>query len=141
MAETKVVQIQELRVLVVDDDTQMQELITSMLRSEGIHQIATTTKPVSALELVQQGQVDAMILDWKIPDVPNLGLMRAVHKHNKLIPIIMISGFAEQRNVDEAMKAGAVAYLQKPFNQEAVRRALTQAVTYISNGGKIPFSI
>ena len=130
MAERKL-DPKKLRILIVDDDDQITTLLTSLLHSEGYWSLINTKQPFRVLEYVQKNLVDIVILDWKIPDVPNLGLLRALFKQKKDIAIIMISGFAEEQNIGEAMKAGAVAYIKKPFSKSDLVDALEKALAFL----------
>lgn len=122
-----------MRVLVVDDDSQLRTLLTNLLKSDGYEHVTSVEKPFLALEMTSEGTADVLFLDWKIPDVPNLGLMRAIHKQRPMMPIIMMSGFAEDQNILEAKKAGAIFYLKKPFTKEEMREALLRAWRYIQH--------
>ncbi len=117
------------RILVVDDDQRMAESIRLLLERQQ-YEIATVHNGRDALEALDAGPPDAVLLDVIMPEVDGfkvLDLMRARHPE---IPVIIMTGFVTVDSALSALKGGAYDYLRKPFEYEelvcTVQNALDQ---------------
>ena len=116
------------RVLVVDDEEFILETAQQTLENEG-YAVATAAGAREALEWVesQDGAVDAVITDLRMPDMDGLALIRALHAQYPALPIVAVSGLADGRT-EEALNAGAHAFLAKPITAEKLQEALRDAL-------------
>ena len=113
-------------ILVVDDDAQVLDVLSEMLRLEG-HEVTTALNGVSALEQVRQKLFDLVITDLIMPEKEGLETIADIRKAYSKIPIIAISGggrIGPQDYLETAKHIGADATLAKPF----ARRELISAV-------------
>jgi FixJ family two-component response regulator len=108
----------------IDDDVAVREALTGFLRASGVEVVSFG----SAADYLKHERTDAgacLILDLRLPDISGLELQR------KLIggcpPIIFISGRGDIRSTVQAMKAGAMEFLTKPINPEALVATVTAA--------------
>jgi FixJ family two-component response regulator len=114
-------------VFAVDDDASMREALSRLFRSVGMQaQIFA-----SAQEFLRFKRPDApacLVLDVRLPGLSGLDLQRELAAANRGIPIIFITGHGDIPMSVEAMKAGAVEFLTKPFRDQALLDAIHQAI-------------
>jgi len=113
-------------VFVVDDDVSVRESLELLIRNEGWQ--AETFK--SALEFLAQPRVLApscLVLDVSLPDLNGLDLQKRVIDRADM-PIIFITGFGDVPMTVQAMKAGAVEFLTKPFGADVLLSAIRDAI-------------
>jgi FixJ family two-component response regulator len=117
-------------VLVVDDDRSVREAITNLVRSAGFNVLAYASARDVMHGSLPEGPC-CLVLDVRLPGLSGLELQQELRKARAAIPIIFITGYADIPMTVQAMKAGAVEFLPKPFREadllDAVRDALTRA--------------
>lgn len=107
------------RILCVDDDEDTCFMLTYLLGQENYE--VTTTKTVSeALQLAQNESFNLYILDEWFPREAGLGLCRKVREFDPQTPIIFYSGAAFDSDREEALYAGAQAFVAKPYVEELI---------------------
>ncbi|MFK7853254.1 MAG: response regulator [Granulosicoccus sp.] len=104
-------------VLVVDDDHDVLAANSRFLRISGIDTLVADTAD-SALQRLEQQTVDAIVTDLKMPDCDGLEFARKARSFRPLTPIVFFSGFATVPDVVQAMRLGAVDFLEKPIEPE-----------------------
>jgi two-component system phosphate regulon response regulator OmpR len=102
------------RILVVDDDASLRELLTDYLRQEGF-EVSGVEDGVGMFAWLEEHQADLLILDLMLPGDDGLTLARRLHTRNN-IPIIMLSARGEDIDRIVGLEVGADDYLAKPFN-------------------------
>lgn len=113
-------------VFVVDDDISVREALELLIRSEGLQ--AETFG--SAREFLAHPRVVApscLVLDVSLPDLNGLDLQQRLADRSDM-PIIFITGYGDVPMTVQAMKAGAVEFLMKPFSDEVLLGAIHQAI-------------
>jgi FixJ family two-component response regulator len=127
-------------VLVVDDDISVRESLEALLRNEGLG-VETF---VSAQEFLSRPPVtvpSCLVLDISLPGLNGLDLQKRVAVERNEMPIIFITGHGDIPVTVQAMKAGAVEFLTKPFNDEillnAIRNALVRSKTLFDRSAEI----
>jgi FixJ family two-component response regulator len=111
----------------VDDDLSIRDALTSLLRSVGLS-IETFG---SAQEFLTRQPPDApgcLVLDVRLPGVSGLDLQRELAAAQITMPIIFITGHGDIPMTVQAMKAGAVEFLTKPFRDQELLDAIAQAI-------------
>ena len=103
-------------VLVVEDDTELRELVCLMLEHNGF-EVEAAVDGVDALAKMDSWRPDAMILDVMMPRMDGLTVCRKLRQvpETAELPIIMISGRAQKKAIAEGLAAGANKYLAKPM--------------------------
>lgn len=113
-------------VLVVDDERFFREGIRDALAAAGISSV-TAAGGVEALDLASDPNVGAVVLDLVLPAMDGLEVLRRLRDRQPSLPVIVLSAYADQERVLEALRLGAFDYLAKPLHDEelalAVRRA------------------
>lgn len=110
-------------VLIVDDSGVTLDVTSRMLRSAG-YQTLLAGGAHEAIEILTEQTVDMVITDFKMPCINGLELIRHVRENFPDIPIIMTTGFPSIDNAVEAMKLGAIDYLQKPYTKTEILNIL-----------------
>ena len=120
----------EMKVYVVDDDEAMRESLRWLIESAG-HKVETFISAGQFLTLFSPEWRGCLILDVRMPVLSGLELQQQLSNAGVLMPVIMISGFADVPTVVNAMQAGAMDFLEKPFNDkellERIDKALAQS--------------
>ncbi len=106
------------RLLIVDDDEQIRELFVDMLSDDDRFTIKTASTGYDAGILTEQFKPDLMILDYMLPDINGNVVCKTVRENPNVagMKIIIVSGVADQREVQQLMAAGADAFVKKPFS-------------------------
>jgi len=121
--------LRDLDILVVDGNTYMRRLTRSMLISLGARSVAEAADGIAALEAIRTGDPDVMLLDWDVPLLNGMEVMRIVRSPNAFprpsIPVIMLTNRASHAEVMQAMRAGVHEFLIKPTSPKALRDRLT----------------
>jgi cyclic di-GMP phosphodiesterase len=119
-----------IRVLVIDDDAVVREVIGEMLAGAG-YEVLTAGTAAEALELFVDEEVGLVVSDIVMPDLSGLELLEAMRLHRPSLPIVLVTGANTRDNLTEALTRGADGFVAKPFTQaelcEAVENALDRA--------------
>src|SRR5437764_459934 len=105
------------RVLIVDDDPDIQGLVSYNLSQAGFR-VSTASTGIAALEAVENHPPDLIILDIMLPDLDGLEVCRTLRQHEKSrrIPIIMLTARTEEVDRVVGFELGADDYVMKPFS-------------------------
>lgn len=108
-------------VLLVDDEPQILEILSSYLTADGYH-VVTATKGQEALDLVGTYSVGLIVLDLMLPDMSGEAVCQAIRKHSR-VPILMLTAKSSEADRINGLSIGADDYLIKPFSpRELVAR-------------------
>jgi len=104
------------KILVVDDDVTVTQLLTMLLSMEG-HQPTTINDSNETLEMADQLRPDLITLDLMMPGLTGFELCELLHNDPRFedIPILIISAIDDKENMDKAQQVGASGYITKPF--------------------------
>ena len=123
-------------VLIVDDEPDMVENCTRILRRAGYHCLGTTD-PKRALSLLESDHPDILLTDLQMPELNGLELMRRAHEIDAAIPVVVITAYASIETAVAAIKQGAYDYLPKTFSVDqltvTVERALRARSLSVEN--------
>lgn len=109
-------------VLIVDDDPSILEVLDARLAAAGYTVHKATSGPV-ALKILKNSQVDVLVSDMKMPEMSGLELLEKVTSIAPHLPVIFLTAYGTIPNAVDALKAGAVDYLTKPFDgKDLVRK-------------------
>jgi PAS domain S-box-containing protein len=119
-------------ILAVDDDALVLTNTAAMLEDAG-HRVLQATSGKAALKLLSESRVDAMITDFAMPEMNGAQLAEAARAGWPQLPVLLVSGFAELPDGD----AEEFPRLAKPFRQNDLIRALTQAIGASGSAGEV----
>ncbi len=106
------------RLLIVDDDAEIVELMTDVLARDGRFEVRTASTGYDAGIMTQKFKPDLILLDYMLPDVNGNIVCKTIKSDPEFANtrIIIISGVINQTEIDDLLKAGAEAFIKKPFN-------------------------
>ena len=117
------------QVILVDDEPDVRDAAALLLSTAG-YTVETLATAEELLERVTPEDRGCLVLDVRLPGINGLALQRALHERGIRLPIIFISGHGDIPMAVEAVNAGALDFLEKPFDEDAllerIERALAQ---------------
>ena len=114
-----------MRILVVDDELQICELLDEFLSMQG-HQITTVTSGEEAIIEFQANKTPVVLLDIRMPGISGIEVLRRIKEIDSNTGVIMLSAFGDPDTVQEAFQAGADYYLEKPIELEELMKVLVE---------------
>jgi two-component system chemotaxis response regulator CheY len=128
------IDFKHLSVLIVDDNMHMRKIVRTLLIGFGIRQVFEAEDGAAALELFEQNNPDIIITDWVMPIIDGLEMVQMIRRPNgnvnPFVPIIMLSGHAENRRVTEARDAGVHEFLCKPISARSLYLRIYSVIAY-----------
>jgi excisionase family DNA binding protein len=115
------------RVLVVDDEASIRELLSKTL-ALAEYDVDTAPDGRAAIERLRLGNYDLLIADLKMPGLDGLSLIREAKRLKTELPVIIITGFSTESSAIEAVNLGVAGYLTKPFRVPQVLAAAARAL-------------
>ncbi len=117
----------QVRILVVDDEPSMREMLTIVLRRDG-YEVCVAENGREAIEQLRSKAFDLLLSDIKMPDVTGVEVLRAAKDINRDIVAFMMTAYASTSTAVEAMRLGAIDYFTKPFSMDELRLKIRQHV-------------
>lgn len=117
------------RVCVVDDKEMLRESIAETL-SRDDHVVTTFGDPIEALEAIKGGSFDCVVTDLKMPGMDGVTLLREMRAAECDASVIVMTAFGTIESAVEAMKLGALDYIQKPFEAEQISLLVDRAIQH-----------
>ena len=116
------------KVLVVDDDPEIVELMVDVLERDGRFEVRTASSGYDSGVVTQEFRPDLMILDYMLPDVNGNVVCKTIRQNPAFghMKIIIVSGVIDQREIDNLLKVGADAFMKKPFSIDALVNKMTE---------------
>ncbi len=106
------------KILVIDDSPEITRLLQNVLLQAG-YQVVTHNDPQAALSAVEEERPDLVILDICMPHLDGWEVCRRIREVSS-VPILMLTVLSESSNVERSLRAGADAYMTKPFPLSAL---------------------
>src|SRR6202048_3667804 len=107
-------------ILIVEDEAKMRRLLELDLGDDGF-QTLSAEDAETGLKMLQNGAVDLVVTDLKLPGMNGLDFLQAVKRFQAALPVIVMTAFGTVETAVEAMKAGASDYVLKPFSLDEMR--------------------
>ena len=120
-----------MKVMLVDDSRTIRNIQKNVLAQLGYTDIMEAGDGQEALDLLKQETPDLILIDWNMPNMNGITLVRKVRETNKTIPLIMCTTEAQKDRVIEAVKAGVNNYVVKPFNVESLAQKIDQTMAKV----------
>ncbi|MBW1708414.1 MAG: response regulator [Deltaproteobacteria bacterium] len=114
------------KVLLVDDEEDFLETLAERMQVRGM-EVSTTTSAREALIKTEQESYDAIVLDLMMPEMDGLEVLKAIKKKNPEMQIILLTGHATVEKGIEAMKLGAMDFIEKPVELETLTEKIKEA--------------
>ncbi len=125
-----------MKILLVDDSRTIRNIQKKVLAQLGFEEIEEAADGVQALEKYKENKPDLMLVDWNMPNMDGITLIKTIRQTDKEIPLIMCTTEAEKTRIIEALKAGVNNYVVKPFTAEALSEKINQTLTKLGVAAK-----
>ena len=121
-----------MKIMLVDDSRTIRNIQKNVLKQLGHTDIVEAADGVEALARYAEQVPDLMLIDWNMPNMDGITLVRKIREQDKTIPMIMVTTEAEKSRVIEAIKAGVNNYCVKPFTVESLGEKIEQTIAKAS---------
>ncbi len=115
--------------LIVDDDRSHRLMLATLMEEWG-YRIREAEDGQQALQIVRDKPVDLILMDMRMPKMDGIEATKAIHGHNPAIPIIVVTAYSSVPTAVEALKSGALDYVTKPIDFEALKVVLERALEH-----------
>ena len=116
-----------MRILIVDDEDVLQDVLTSLLRAEGYETVSARSGE-QALSLLRQGDFDLVLLDLMLPGMSGQEVLKQIRQEDSGQVVVMITAYSSVEGAIAAMREGAFHYIPKPFKNEEVLLTVRQGL-------------
>ena len=116
----------EAKVLLVDDEKEFLESMSERMRLRGMD-VTTASSAKEALDFIESDFFDAVILDFQLPEMDGLAVLKKIKAKHPEAQIILLTGHASLERGVEAMKGGASDYLEKPADLDSLSKKIKEA--------------
>ncbi len=115
------------KVLIVDDEKNYLLVLEDLLIDEG-YDVVTASSAIEGFEIIQRESIDTVLSDIKMPGMSGIEFLEKIMNIDSDMPVILMTAFAEVDQAVNAMKKGALDHIQKPFDNQDVKRAVARGV-------------
>ncbi|MCI1696940.1 response regulator [Aneurinibacillus aneurinilyticus] len=115
------------KVLVVDDAVFMRNIIKDFLTKNGFEVVGEAGNGAEAVQKYIQTRPDLVTMDITMPEMDGVEALKKIKEHDPLAKIIICSAMGQEKMVIQAMGAGAIDFIVKPFQEARVLEAITKA--------------
>lgn len=116
------------KILIIDDNKYIKIALSLLFEESGFEPI-TADDSETALKNIQLENPSLIILDKKLPDGDGISLLKKIKDINPNLPCIMLTAYTDLSYADQAVKAGAYAFVTKPFNNDEFIGIINDALT------------
>ena len=127
--------LQQVRVLVVDDEEFMRKLMTNILRKAGM-EVLTAQNGEEALKALQKNGCDVVISDVRMAGMSGFDLLKQVKAQHSDTAFVVMTGHADSYSIKDALLQGADEYITKPFKTQEVTLIVERAYWRIQSNRK-----
>lgn len=117
-----------MKIMLVDDSRTIRNIQINMLTQLGYADIVEAADGVEALKALESVKPDLMLLDWNMPNLDGLAMLKSLRESGHTFPVIMCTTEAEKSRVITAIQAGANNYVVKPFSTDTLAQKIEQTV-------------
>lgn len=107
-------------ILIIDDEKSLLDLLSVVLKKEG-YRVKTCLSPSRVFDLLEKESFDLLVCDIKLPEISGMEVLKYVRENKPDLPVIMITAYGSLKQAVEALKAGAIDYILKPFDVEELK--------------------
>ena len=121
-----------MKALVVDDSAVMRKVLIGALSRAGITDVEQAADGLEALEACGKTDYGLILMDWNMPSLLGIDVLRRLREAGKTMPIIMVTTEAEKARVIEALKSGASNYIIKPFEPQTIVQKIQETLAQVA---------
>lgn len=122
----------DLRVLLVEDDTMLQNVMQETLEGFGCH-VRCSDNGFEAIQLLKMETFDVIISDIKMPKMDGISLLETLRNLDITIPVVMMTGYSQYKE-DQIARKGGVVLLEKPFTRDKLKELFDNYLTLLPTG-------
>lgn len=117
-------------ILVADDDILSRKVMSSVLTNDNnaVYSVFEARNATEALDMVSHGHIDLVLLDWQMPDMSGLEAMKHIKRMDRMIPVIIVTGLIDSKDLSYALDLGANDYIKKPIDKVEFRARIRSAL-------------
>lgn len=124
-----------MKILLVDDSRTIRNIQKNVLKQLGHTDVLEAEDGVQALGKFKENTPELVLIDWNMPNMDGITLVRKIRETDKAVPLIMCTTEAEKSRVLEAIKAGVNSYIVKPFTVESLGEKIEQTMAKAAAAG------
>ncbi|HEY1038454.1 MAG TPA: sigma 54-interacting transcriptional regulator, partial [Bacteroidia bacterium] len=124
------------KILIIDDDTDICQLLDRFLKRKG-HETFYVTSGKSALTYLKENEVDVVFCDFRLPDTDGKELLLSIKELNHKTQVIIITGYSDVKIAVDVIKNGAFDFITKPLLPEEILMVVEKALTQKSEKQKV----
>jgi len=117
----------DIRVLIVDDEQSMRDLLAIMLRQAG-YEVTVADGGETAIEALKGDSFDLVVTDLRMRKIDGMAVLRAAKEHSPRTVVLVVTAYASTETAVEAMKLGAYDYVTKPFKLDELKVTVANAL-------------
>lgn len=121
-----------MRIMLVDDSRTMRNIQKSVLGQLGYTEIEEACDGQDALSKVGAFKPDLLLVDWNMPNMDGLTMVKTFRQRDKSTPIIMVTTETEKARVIDAIKAGVNNYVVKPFTPDLLSQRINETLAKLA---------
>lgn len=125
----------EVRALIVDDSSVMRKIVERSLRQAGLDSLVVfeAGSGIEGLELLKSRHVDLVLSDINMPSMDGLEFVRQIRMQQLAegVPVVMITTESSEEHVKQAIQAGAMGYIRKPFTADHVKQRVLPLLSLV----------
>ena len=137
MAATKTSPAEPERILLVEDDQAISELMQTLLRGMGVS-VDVASNGTRALELAQQNRPSLVVLDLGLPEMYGKTVAANLRRQYDDLPVMVVSALSSSAVAEDAWEIGAFTYITKPFELDAFTNAVERGLELGTRGAARP---
>jgi two-component system, response regulator, stage 0 sporulation protein F len=120
------------RILVVDDEAPVREVLTEYFETEG-YAVEAATNGLEALSVVSGGRADLVLLDVRMPGLDGVQVLRRIRELTDSVPVIMVTANEDVTIARQTLMLGAFDYVAKPFDFDYLDRAVAAGLARVAD--------
>ncbi len=121
------IELPPIRILIVDDDQVICDLMQTMLERDG-YQVHTTSDSTRVVDEIKRTGYHLVVLDLMMPKQDGIEVLRSIRKHDKDIAVVIFTGYPDLDSAVASMKLDAVDYIKKPFKVAEFRQVIARVM-------------
>lgn len=114
-------------VLVIDDEPIVLDSCRRILKQEGFD-VNGAFNGREGLKKIEEDKYDAVLVDWKLPEIDGMEVLRIIKKNHPEVIVVMITGYPSVESAVKAMKLGVSDYVSKPFTPDELKETILKAI-------------
>ena len=116
-------------VLVIDDEPIVLDSCRRILKQEGFD-VNGAFNGREGLKKIEEDKYDAVLVDWKLPEIDGMEVLRIIKKNHPEVIVVMITGYPSVESAVKAMKLGVSDYVSKPFTPDELKETIIKAIEH-----------